>query len=111
MKQERVRTRIKINDTVVVQSGADRGRKGKVLLVDRKKNRIVVEGINKKNKRMRATQENPKGGIISREFPIPASKVMIFCDKCKGGVRLGSADSEKTGKRTRVCRGCGKSFD
>ena len=99
-----ISTKLKKNDNVVVLSGADKGRRGKILFIDMKKGRVVVEGVNKKKKFVRPSQENPKGGIISLEYPINISKVMVFCDKCKKGVRVGVQLKD-------VCRKCGKSFD
>lgn len=104
-----IKTMIKKNDNVVILSGADRGKRGKVLFIDRKKGRVIVEGINKKKKFVRRSQENPKGGTISLEFPINISNVMLFCDKCKKGVRL---DYDVKGKsKVRICSKCGKSYD
>ena len=102
-------TKLKKNDNVVIVSGADRGKKGKIHFVDTSKGRVVVEGINKKKKFVRPSQENPKGGVISLEYPVEISKVMIFCDKCKKGVRVGM-EIKDSGKN-RVCKKCGKSLD
>ncbi|MBN2039519.1 MAG: 50S ribosomal protein L24 [Spirochaetes bacterium] len=104
-----IKTRLKKDDTVVVISGANQGQSGKVLFVDRKKGKIVVEGVNKKKKFVRPSQEYPKGGVISLEYPIHISNVQYFCDKCKIGVRIGMQD--KNDSSIRVCRKCGKSFD
>jgi large subunit ribosomal protein L24 len=104
-----IKTMIKKDDNVVILSGADRGKRGKVLFIDRKNGRIIVEGINKKKKFVKPSQENPKGGIISLEFPIHISNVMLFCDKCKKGVRL-EYDVKGKGK-VRICSKCGKSYD
>jgi len=104
-----VRTYLKKNDNVVVVSGKDRGRRGKILLIDTAKGRVVVEGVNKKKKFVRPSQQNPKGGVISLENAIGISNVMLFCEKCKKGVRIGMQPRDKG--KTRVCKGCGKSFD
>lgn len=104
-----VKTRLKVNDNVIIVSGADRGRRGKILKIDRKKGRVVVEGVNKKHKNMRASQENPKGGIINIEFPINISNVQLFCEKCKKGTRIGI--QKKDNASLRVCRKCGKSIE
>ncbi len=105
-----MKTKLKVNDQVVVISGADRGKRGKILYVDQKHGRVVVEGINKKNKFVRPTQENPKGGILTREYPVNISNVMYFCEKCKKGVRIKAV--HETGKtKTRNCIKCGKSLD
>jgi large subunit ribosomal protein L24 len=69
----------------------------------------VVEGVNKKKKFVRPSQQNPKGGAISLERPINISKVMVFCEKCKKGIRLGV--DIKDDSKVRVCKKCGKSFD
>jgi large subunit ribosomal protein L24 len=104
-----IKTRIKKNDNVIVVSGANQGQSGKVLFVDRKKGRILVEGVNKKKKFVRPSQEYPKGGVITLEYPVHISNVQYFCDKCKIGVRIGL--QEKNNEKIRVCKKCGKSFD
>ena len=104
-----IKTIIKKDDNVVVTTGTDKGKRGKVLFIDRKKGKIVVEGINKKKKFVRPSQDNPKGGIISLEFPIHISNVANFCEKCKKGVRV--AVQIKNDDKTRVCKKCGKSFN
>lgn len=109
MKQETITTRIKKNDNVVVTAGADRGRRGKVLKVGTKAGKIIVEGINKRKKYLKPGPEQPKGGVVNMEFPIDISNVMIFCDKCKKGVRIGIQFKDKS--RVRVCKKCGKSLD
>ncbi|HON77147.1 MAG TPA: 50S ribosomal protein L24 [Spirochaetota bacterium] len=100
---------IKKNDNVVVISGKDRGSRGKVLFVDTKRGRVVIEGVNKKKKFLRPSNENPKGGVISIEYPINISNVMVFCEKCKKAVRLGIEISGD--KKVRVCKKCNKTLD
>ena len=68
---------IKKNDLVVVLSGADKGKAGKVLVTLPATRRVVVEGINVMKKAIRKSQDNPKGGIITKEFPIASSRVML----------------------------------
>jgi len=72
---KRVKLHVKKNDMVVVLSGNDRGKSGKVLRVYPMKNRVIVEGVNIRKRHMRPTQSNPQGSIIEREFPIHASNV------------------------------------
>lgn len=103
------KTKLKINDSVVVVSGSNRGKRGKILKVDRSKGRIIVEGVNKRNKYLRPSQDNPQGRMINLEFPIHISNVMYFCDKCKKGVRIGIELKEKS--KTRICKSCSKSID
>ncbi|OHD68290.1 MAG: 50S ribosomal protein L24 [Spirochaetes bacterium RBG_16_49_21] len=109
MNLNKEQSRIKANDNVVVTAGSDRGRRGKVLKIGAKRGRIIVEGINKRNKYIKPGPESPKGGTANIEFPIDMSNVMIFCDKCKKGVRIGIA--YKDDKKTRVCKKCGKNLD
>jgi large subunit ribosomal protein L24 len=66
---------VKANDLVEVLSGDDKGKRGKILRAMPSEGKIVVEGINRKWKHLRRSQENPQGGRIEREYPIPASKV------------------------------------
>ena len=101
--------RLKKNDNVVVITGSERGSRGKILYVNRNLGKVVVEGINKKKKFVRASQENPKGGIISLECPVHISNIMYFCEKCKKGVRIGMKETDT--KQIRICKKCGKSFD
>ena len=68
---------IKKNDLVVVLSGADKGKAGKVLVTLPATRRVVIEGINVMKKAIRKSQDNPKGGIITKEFPIAAARVML----------------------------------
>jgi large subunit ribosomal protein L24 len=104
-----ISTNLKKNDNVVIISGSDKGRRGKILFIDKEKGRVVVEGVNKKKKFVRPSQENPKGGVINLEYPLNISKVMLFCEKCKKGVRMGM--QAKDSGKIRVCKKCGKSFD
>jgi len=67
---------VKRDDMVVVISGEDRGKVGKVLATFPAKNRVLVEGINVIKKALRKSQDNPKGGIVTKEAPIQGSKVM-----------------------------------
>ena len=108
--ETKTKTKLKKNDNVVVISGSSKGKRGKVLYIN--KGLVLVEGVNKKHKSVKASQENPKGGVIQKEYPIEASNVMFFCDKCKKGVRLQMVDlTDKTKKdKSRKCSKCGKSY-
>ncbi|HRX15361.1 MAG: 50S ribosomal protein L24 [Spirochaetes bacterium] len=104
------KTKIKKEDQVVVISGSDKGKRGKVLFVDNEKNRVLVEGVNKKKKHIKKAQSpNGQGGILDMEFPMKLSKVMFFCEKCKKGVRVGKEISGDN--KYRICRKCGKRLD
>lgn len=75
MSSNKPRIRMKKGDMVLVTTGEDRGRKGKVLFVDPSRNRALVEGLNLIRKHMRKTQDNPQGGIVDREAPIEISNL------------------------------------
>ena len=104
---------VKTGDTVVVISGGrdkDRSNKGKILKVFPKTNRIIVEGVNIRKKHMKPTKDMQQAGIIEQEGSIHASNVLLYCEKCKKGVRTGNkvlAD----GKKVRFCRCCGETFE
>ena len=89
---------IKKNDLVVVLSGEDKGKAGKVLVTLPETCRVVVEGVNLMKKAIRKSQDNPKGGIITKEFPIAAARVMqqekFELRKKKRGVPVTSAAND-----------------
>jgi large subunit ribosomal protein L24 len=103
-----IRTKLKKNDNVVIITGVDKGKRGKVLFIDRDKGKIVVEGVNKKKEFVK-NQQNPKGVMVNKECPVGISNVMLFCDKCKKGVRV--TVSRADNKLTRSCRKCGKVYE
>ena len=89
--------KIKKGDTVKVIAGKDKEKEGKVLTVDQKKNKVVVEGINMITKHSKPSAGNPNGGIVQKEAPIDASNVMLVhegnlwrCGRCDGGLRRGA---------------------
>jgi large subunit ribosomal protein L24 len=98
--------RIKSNDTVQVISGEDRGATGKVLRVDHKKGKLVVEGVNRVYKHVRRSQKNPQGGRLSKEMPVQASNVQLVCGACGAPTRLG-ARWLPDGSKERYCKKCG----
>lgn len=92
--------RIKRNDTVVVIAGAEKGKRGRVLHVDRARERVLVEGLNVHRKAQRRTPDNPQGGIDDVESPIHISNVMLeetynarHADKGQPAASDGTADS------------------
>ena len=97
---------IRKNDEVVVLSGKDRGKKGKVLRVIPSKGTAVVERINLLKKHTRKNpQKNQSGGILEREAPIALSKLMLVCPSCGKPSRTGVKHAND-GERTRVCKSC-----
>ncbi|MDH4223548.1 MAG: 50S ribosomal protein L24 [candidate division Zixibacteria bacterium] len=104
--------RVKKGDTVLVISGDDRGKMGKVLMILEDKKRVIVEGVNFIKRHTRPSSKNPKGGVLEKEGSIALSNIMIYCPKCssptkvnykilKGGGREGSS-------KVRICKKCGE---
>ncbi len=93
--------KIRKNDTVMVISGNDKGKTGKVLKVFPKEFKIIIEGINLRKRHTKASQKNPQGGIIEKEAPINASNVMILDPKTNETTRIGAKIilDDKTGKK------------
>ncbi|MHC4400317.1 MAG: 50S ribosomal protein L24 [Planctomycetota bacterium] len=81
--------RIRVDDTVVVIRGDDRGSQGKVLSVDRQKGKLVVEGVNLVYKHVRRSQRNPQGGRLRVEMPIDVSNVALICPETGQPTRVG----------------------
>ena len=96
-------SRIKKGDEVVVTSGVDTGKTGKVLLVDSEKGRAIVEGINLKKKTVKRSQDNPQGGIMEREAAIAVSNLMPYDPDAKKGVRIVRAkDGDKSVRKSKA---------
>ena len=96
---------IKKDDTVVVITGKDKGQRGKVLTVIPKEGKVVVEKINLVSRHTKPRKQGDEGGIIQKEAPLYACKVMRVCPKCDKPTR---ADSKMVdGKKVRVCKHCG----
>ena len=101
---------VKKNDKVRILTGKDKGKTGKVLLVDKKNTRLIIEGLNMVKKMQRPSQQNQKGGIIDIESPINISNVKVVCPKCDEAVRIRKKQLED-GKRVRACGKCGEIMD
>ena len=100
------KTHVRKGDTVVVLSGKDRGKKGKVLRVNASKGTAIVERVNFTKKHTRPNpQKNVKGGILERESPLRIDKLQVVCPSCGEAARLGTHRSEDGGS-TRFCRKC-----
>lgn len=102
------------NDSVVIISGNDKGKTGKVLKVFPKENKVIIEGVNLRKRHTKPTQKNPQGGIVEKEAPIQVSNIMILDPKTKEPTRIGSKViiDEKTGKKkiARVSVATGEMF-
>ena len=101
---------IRKDDQVVVITGDDKGTGArKVLRVLPKANKIVVEGVNRVYKHLKPSQKNPQGGRLSKEMPIDASNVMLYCPSCNRGVRVGHRYTND-GQKQRYCKSCSTSL-
>ncbi|MCI2058954.1 MAG: 50S ribosomal protein L24 [Oscillibacter sp.] len=96
---------IKKGDTVVVLSGKDRGKKGKVQGTVPAAGKVVVEGINIVTCHVKPRKQGEEGGIVKREAAIASCKVQVVCPKCGKGTRV--AHKIEDGKSVRVCKHCG----
>ena len=96
---------IKKDDKVVVLSGKDKGKEGKVLVADPKAMKVVVEGVNVATKHKKPQRQGEEGGIIKVETPIYASKVALVCPKCGKATRV--AHKLTDNGKVRVCKKCG----
>ena len=106
----RHKIQIKKDDKVKVITGKDRGKIGKVLKVDRKKQRLLVENVNVVKRHTRPTAQNRQGGIIENPAPLDFSNVMLLCNKCIKPTRIKMLQLDD-GKKVRVCRKCNEQID
>ncbi len=102
-----MKTKLKKGDQVQIIAGKDKGKKGRVLRIDRMTERVIVEGLNMVKKTQRPKSQNDKGGIIEIEAAVAASNIMVICKKC-GPTRIGiNVDGDS---KSRVCRKCGETL-
>ena len=102
---------IKTGDTVIVLSGDDKGTKGKVIATSPKEGKVLVEKVNMIHKHVKARKQGDESGIIDAEGAIYASKVALYCENCKKGVRVKTTKTkEENGDKTitTLCAKCGK---
>ena len=98
--------RIRKGDTVLIISGKDRGRKGKVMRTLPKEGKVLVEGINLKKKHIRPKKSGEKGQIVEMPVPFDASDVKLICKRCGKATRVGYKIEGK--KKFRICKKCGQ---
>ena len=102
----RLQTPIRRNDNVVVTTGKDRGKRGRVLKVLPERNRLVIEGVNFVKRHTRPNpQRSIKGGVVEREAPLHASNVQLICPECGKPTRIGRRVIGD-GRKVRICRKC-----
>jgi large subunit ribosomal protein L24 len=100
---------VKTGDTVVVLSGKDKGKKGKVLAVSPKEGKVIVEKINIVSKHIKPRRMGEPGGIIKAEGAMYASKVQVVCPRCKKPTRVGHKIYDD-GTKSRICVKCGEAL-
>ena len=96
---------IKRDDEVIVVSGDDKGKRGKVIEVAPKEGKIIVDGVNIVSKHVKPRRQGEPGGIIKTAGPIYACKVLLYCSKCGKGVRIKHKIADT--KKSRICAKCG----
>ena len=107
----RLQTPVRKNDNVVVITGKDRGKRGRVLKVVPTRNRLVIEGVNFIKRHTRPNpQRNIKGGVVEREGSVHASNVQIVCPECGAPTRIGH-QLLGDGRKIRICRKCDGAVD
>jgi large subunit ribosomal protein L24 len=105
-QEERGKSHVRKGDQVVVLSGKDAGKQGRVLRVQAAKGTAIVERVNEKSKHERQNpQKNVKGGISKREYPIDVAKLQVICPSCNEPARTGTHRNEE-GEALRFCRKC-----
>ena len=101
---------VKTGDKVVVLSGKDKGKEGKVLSVNPEKRTVIVEGVSVATKHKKPRRQGETGGIIQQEAALNMSNVMHVCKKCGKPTRIGYTVL-KDGSKVRVCKKCNENFD
>ena len=100
---------IRKDDTVVVLSGKDKGKKGKVLETSPKEQKVIVEGINMVTKHVKPRRQGETGGIVKAEGAMYAAKVMVVCPSCGKPTRVAHKVLDN-GTKKRACKKCGATF-
>lgn len=107
---QKEKCRLRKDDKVKVIFGKDRGKIGKVLKIDRKKGRVLVENINIAKRHSRPSAKNRQGGIVESEAAIHLSNVMLMCSKCLAPVRV-KMHTLEDGQKKRICGKCNEIID
>jgi len=105
-----IKVNFKKGDTVLVMSGEDKGKKGKIISIFPKKLQAIVEGVNFLKKHVKPTEKTPQGGIIDQEGTINITNLKLICNKCNQPTVV-KREKIKEGKRVRVCKKCSEIID
>lgn len=97
--------KLKKGDTVIVENGSQKGKKGEIIKVEPKTGKVLVKGINIATRHVKPRKQGQESGIIKSEAPIYACKVAYFCEKCGKGVKLG-VKIQEDGTKVRYCKKC-----
>lgn len=103
-----IKSKIRKGDLVMVTTGREKNKTGKVLRVINKGTRVLIEKLNMVKKHVKPNQTNPSGGITEKEAPVQISNVNMFCSKCNKAVRIGI--KENGNKKVRFCKKCNHEF-
>lgn len=103
-------TYLKINDQVEVTAGKDKGRVGKILVIDRDRGRAVVEKVNMIKRHMKPRSQEQPGQIVEKEAPVDISNLLLVCSACTKTVRIRRRVLED-GSKVRVCKKCGETIE
>lgn len=101
--------KLRVGDTVQVIAGSDKGKTGEIIQILRKKDRVIVEGVNMVTKHIKPSQTDPEGGIVTREAPIHVSNVAYYDSKAKETVKIGYSIVD--GVKVRINKKTGKALD
>ncbi len=101
---------VKKGDKIVILSGKDKGKTGKIIQALPKKSKVVVEGLNTVKRHTKPSQNLPQGGILVKEAPLHSAKVMLVCPACDQPTRI-KKTSLASGAMVRTCKKCGEIID
>jgi len=98
--------KLKVNDEVIVTTGKNAGRTGKIVSLNRKTNKVTVEGVNEVKRAMKPSQSNPEGGFATKSLPVDSSNVSLISPKTKKPTKVKFVIG-KDNKKSRISKICG----